>query len=684
MSQAMDTGITLEELRLAARNHGMPLEALQYDVTPVGLHYLLTHYDIPVIDVARWRLTIGGQVRNRLELSLDDLLALPAVTQRVTMECAGNGRALLDPRPLSQPWLLEAVGTGEWTGVALSDVLTRAGVAPDAPEVVFTGVDRGLEHGVEQVYERSLPVATAMGPDAFLAYALNGAPLPPQHGFPLRLVVPGWYGMTNVKWLHAITAVDAPFTGYQQTTSYRLRQREDEPGEPLTRMRPRALMVPPGVPDFFSRARHVAAGEHRLVGRAWSGFAPISAGRGQRRRRRDMGRGAGRGAHDRARLLAGVELHLEGPTRHERALVPRLRCRGQHTAGPCWMEPRRLRQQRGPARAGAGELTPSAARSRRVTVAGSARRRDGYADTVVKDADAKAVRRPDRPDGRPCQRSLLMSLTVTTLGTGSPLPDPNRAGPSTLVQTGSTRLLFDAGRGVVMRLAGAGVLPLMLDAVLLTHLHSDHITDLNDVITTHWVMSREPRPLHVYGPARTKEVVDGILAMLAPDLTYRVAHHDDLTWTPIIEVHELSAPERLSIGDATIVVGSTDHRPVEPTLGYRIEHDAAAVVIAGDGVPCAGLDELCADADVYVQTVIRADLVRSIPSRRLQEILEYHSTIEQAAQTAARCRVRTFVPTHFVPAIFPGDEPVWHGLAAAHFDGTIVLAEDLTVIEATP
>ena len=114
-----------------------------------------------------------------------------------------------------------------------------------------------------------------------------------------------------------------------------------------------------------------------------------------------------------------------------------------------------------------------------------------------------------------------MSVSITTLGTGSPLPDPNRAGPSTLVQAGSTRLLVDAGRGVLMRLAGAGVLPVMLDAVLLTHLHSDHITDLNDVITTHWVMSREPTPLHVYGPPRTQDVVDGILAMLAPDLGYR-------------------------------------------------------------------------------------------------------------------------------------------------------------------
>lgn len=276
-----------------------------------------------------------------------------------------------------------------------------------------------------------------------------------------------------------------------------------------------------------------------------------------------------------------------------------------------------------------------------------------------------------------------MAVKLTTLGTGSPLPDPQRAGPSTLVQAGSTQLLVDAGRGVLMRLTGAGVLPLMLDAVLLTHLHSDHITDLNDVVTTHWVMSGQPTPLHVYGPRGTQTVVDGILAMLAPDLSYRIAHHDDLTWAPIVEVHELSPPVDLTIGEAEVIVRSTDHRPVEPTLGYRVEHGSASVVIGGDGVPCAGLDDLCAGADAYVQTVIRADLVRLVPRQRLQDILDYHSTIEQAAQTATRGGVRTLVATHFVPAITPGDEPAWRALASAHFEGEIILAEDLLSIDVT-
>jgi DMSO/TMAO reductase YedYZ molybdopterin-dependent catalytic subunit len=267
----------MEELQLATRNHGMPLETLRHPVTPVGLHYLLTHYDIPVVDAVAWRLVVDGRVQRSLSLSLDDLRALPAVTAAVTMECAGNGRALLEPRPASQPWLLEAVGTGEWTGVELARVLDAAGVHADAIEVLFTGADRGVEDGVEQVFQRSLVVADALGAGVMLAYELNGAPLPPQHGFPLRLVVPGWYGMTNVKWLTSITVTDTPFAGYQQSGAYRLRQVEGEAGVPLHRMAVRSLMVPPGIPDFFTRARTLAAGDCALLGRAWSGNGPIAS-----------------------------------------------------------------------------------------------------------------------------------------------------------------------------------------------------------------------------------------------------------------------------------------------------------------------------------------------------------------------------------------------------------------------
>jgi DMSO/TMAO reductase YedYZ molybdopterin-dependent catalytic subunit len=268
-------GISTEELQLAARNHGMPLEALRLDVTPPGMHYLLTHYDIPIIDPDKFRLVVDGLVDRALTLDLDAIRSRPKVTAVVTLECAGNGRARLLPRPVSQPWLVEAVGTSRWTGTPLAPLLREAGVNERAVDIVFTGADHGIERGVEQDYQRSLSVSEATRDDVLLAYEMNGAPLPPQHGYPVRLVVPGWYGMAHVKWLTRISAVDEPFDGYQMR-AYRLRQEPDQTGEPLTRIEPRALLVPPGFPDFMSRTRVLSAGQTTVEGRAWSGWAPIS------------------------------------------------------------------------------------------------------------------------------------------------------------------------------------------------------------------------------------------------------------------------------------------------------------------------------------------------------------------------------------------------------------------------
>lgn len=272
---AASTEITLEELQLAARNHALPLEALRQEITPIGLHYLLIHFDIPFVDERAWRLQIGGRVTRDLELGLDELKARPSRTVAVTLECAGNGRALLAPRALSQPWLMEAVGTAEWTGTPLAPLLEEAGLLADAVEVVFTGLDRGVQGEVEHVYERSLPVAEALRDDLLLAYEVNGQPLPPQHGFPLRLVVPGWYGMTHVKWLGSIAVVTEPFRGWQQDVAYHLRESDEEQGRPVTRMLPRSLMAPPGWPEFLSRNRFVKAGPCTLEGRAWSGWGPV-------------------------------------------------------------------------------------------------------------------------------------------------------------------------------------------------------------------------------------------------------------------------------------------------------------------------------------------------------------------------------------------------------------------------
>ncbi len=274
-SEPTEGPLTFEELQLATRNRGMPLEALRYDLTPTGLHYLLIHWDIPAVDAATWRLRLGGLVKEPMELTLDQLRTRPRETIPVTLECAGNGRARMTPRALSQPWLFEAVSTAEWTGTPLAPLLDEAGLAPEALELVFTGADRGIQGEVEQDYQRSLTIADARRPEVLLAYEMNGQPLQPQHGFPLRLVVPGWYGMTSVKWLTGIEAVAEPFTGYQQTPAYHY---EVEPGQlddPVMRIRVHALMVPPGIPDFFTRNRVVDAGHVTLRGRAWSGGGTV-------------------------------------------------------------------------------------------------------------------------------------------------------------------------------------------------------------------------------------------------------------------------------------------------------------------------------------------------------------------------------------------------------------------------
>ena len=271
-------------------------------------------------------------------------------------------------------------------------------------------------------------------------------------------------------------------------------------------------------------------------------------------------------------------------------------------------------------------------------------------------------------------------MDVTLLGTGGPIPSPDRAGPSTLVVAGATRLLVDAGRGVCMRLVAAGVFPLMLDAVFVTHMHSDHISDLNDVITTRWVMSPVPLPLTIYGPPGLRECVDGLLAMLAPDVRYRIAHHDDLTEGPRVDVVEVVPGDHFTVGEVTVTIAATDHRPVEPTVAFRVDHEGRSVVLGGDGVPCAGLDELCRGADAYVQTVLRHELVAAVPMQRMQDVLDYHSTVAQAAQTAARAGVGTLVLTHYIPGMAPGAEDEWRALAAEHFDGAIVLGDDLTSV----
>jgi sulfane dehydrogenase subunit SoxC len=261
------------EVGSALRNREMPLEALAADVTPTGLHYLIAHFDIPFLDAGTWSLEITGAVEAPLRLSLEDLRARSQVTRTVTLECAGNGRALMEPRHEGQPWHHGGVSTARWTGVPLRALLDESGLSGDAVSVRCTGADEGIEDGVHQRYEWGLGIDEARGPDALLALEMNGRPLEPQHGFPLRLIVPGWYGMASVKWLRSITVLTEVFRGPQHDT-YRLVQTEDDEGVPISRIAPRALLRPPGYPDD-DLVRVVGLDPILLQGRAWSGNAPI-------------------------------------------------------------------------------------------------------------------------------------------------------------------------------------------------------------------------------------------------------------------------------------------------------------------------------------------------------------------------------------------------------------------------
>jgi ribonuclease Z len=279
----------------------------------------------------------------------------------------------------------------------------------------------------------------------------------------------------------------------------------------------------------------------------------------------------------------------------------------------------------------------------------------------------------------------MAMIEITLLGTGSPIPDPNRAGPSTLVRAGGQVFLVDCGRGVLQRAAAVGVGAAGLSALLLTHLHSDHIGELGDLLITRWITTfvPDPAPLPIIGPPGTAETVEATLKAFGHDIGYRIAHHADLNEPPAVEVHEYTEGPVCDREGVSIRVAPTDHRPVAPTIGFRIDFGTTSVVLAGDTVPCAGLDELARGADALVHTVIRKDIVANIPQQRLQDICDYHSSVEEAAATAARAGVGTLVMTHYVPALVPGQEEQWRALAASEFGGRIELGDDLHRVEVT-
>ena len=230
----------------------MQLEGLRYDVTPIGMHYLVIHWDIPAADEMAWTVDVDGLVDHPLVPPMADIRSRPAVTRPVTMECAGNGRALMPPRPRASrgSWRRSATPSGRAHRCLPS---SRRPDCDRRPELVFTGADHGIQGEVEQDYQWGFSLADIVKDDVLLAYELNGQPLPPQHGYPIRLLVPDWYGMCSVKWLRRITAVAEPFDGFQ-LSAYQRRQEPDGPGERVTRKAVRRSWCLPG----FGTSREAA------------------------------------------------------------------------------------------------------------------------------------------------------------------------------------------------------------------------------------------------------------------------------------------------------------------------------------------------------------------------------------------------------------------------------------------
>ncbi len=261
-------------VREEPRNAETPLTEQVGTITPNRLFYIRSHYTAPKLGAEEWRLRVEGEVRRPRQLTFADLLDLPTRSLIVTTECAGNGRFAMSPKAAGEQWQYGAVSTAEWTGAPLHLVLAQAGLGDRVKEILFEGADRGAEEKSEPVtaFERSLPLGTALHPDTLLAYRMNGEPLPVDHGFPVRLIVPGWYGVASVKWLTRIEALTKPFSGYYQTERYVMvhPERGDATPTPLTAARVRSVITTPKPDAVLPRGSHI------VRGMAWSGAAPIA------------------------------------------------------------------------------------------------------------------------------------------------------------------------------------------------------------------------------------------------------------------------------------------------------------------------------------------------------------------------------------------------------------------------
>ncbi len=258
-------------------NLEMPFERLDNFITPIESFYVRTHFPIPAIDRDAWWLNVEGEVEKPFAINYEELLELESRTIPATLECAGNNRNFLEPKVKGVQWDLGAVGTADWTGIPLSILLDRAEVKPGAREVILEGADGGVLEDPKRPsgkvqFARSIPLAKART-DVLLAYQMNGNDLPPQHGFPLRAIVPGWYAMASIKWLQRVIVTDRPFTGYYQTMDYAYWARRGDIAElvPLTEMQIKAEIAKPAQGEIVPANSNV-----RVHGAAWTSDGEIT------------------------------------------------------------------------------------------------------------------------------------------------------------------------------------------------------------------------------------------------------------------------------------------------------------------------------------------------------------------------------------------------------------------------
>jgi DMSO/TMAO reductase YedYZ molybdopterin-dependent catalytic subunit len=262
-------------------NLEFPFPTLDSFLTPTNRFFVRSHFAVPALSAQTWRLRVEGAVNHPLELTFEEIRSMAPRTEAALLECAGNNRVFIVPQAAGLLWELGAVSTAEWTGVPLTAVLDRAGVRTSAVEVIFEGHDRGEARAFpnpfsspgEIPYARSLPLAKARRPEVLLAYRMNGADLPPAHGYPLRLVVPGWYGMASVKWLRRLIITERPFAGFHQTMEYAYYERQHGLPSltPLTELQVKAQIARPMLHEQVPANR-----PYRVHGAAWTGESEVT------------------------------------------------------------------------------------------------------------------------------------------------------------------------------------------------------------------------------------------------------------------------------------------------------------------------------------------------------------------------------------------------------------------------